>query len=168
MKDQANGAEIGKVGRALMKLPLLLGLLILLSGCITINLNRPPQSADDQTNGTTQQNSSDDQEQDCDEQIRSAARMAAYLSSMTLSSTTLVQQGLSGDLQDNCLEDDTDLPRKHVKTNQPVGQTQPAHGAPIAALAPVGSVYGGRMLRTQSLSDVPSVTDGQKHGIAGI
>jgi hypothetical protein len=153
VKNQAHRADVGNVRRAGKSLLLLLGLLILLSGCITINLNSGPRPAEDKANGTRQQNSGDDQEEDCDEQIRSAARLAAYPKPMARPSMA-VAQPQPGDQWDNCLEDDTDLPRKRFKTNQPAGQARPARGAPISVWAPVGSAHGRRGTRTLSRSAV--------------
>lgn len=150
-----------------MKLLLLLGLLILLSGCITINVNRGTRPVDEKTNGTRQQDSGEDEKEDCDEQIRSAARLAAYPRSMARPSTAVIEQLSSGDQADNCLEDDTDLSRKRFKTNQPARQSRPRGETSISALAPVGSARGRRAPRTQSPSAVISVTDGRDMSLLG-
>ncbi len=148
-----------------MRLLLLLGLLISLSGCITINLNSGPRSPEDKANGTRQQNSGDNQEEDCDEQIRSAARLAAYPKRMAQPSMVVMGQLQPGDQRDNCLEGDTDLPRKRFKTNQPARQSRPARGGSISVLALVGSAHGRRW--TRSHSAVISVTDSRDMVLMG-
>jgi hypothetical protein len=131
-----------------MKLLWVLGLLILLSGCITINFNRGSRPADDKYNGTRQQNSGDDADEGCDEQIQSAAQLAAYPRSMVRPSMAAMGRMSSEDQGDNCLEDQTELPRKHFRTNQPVRRSRPRNRTSISDLAPAENAHGRQTLRT--------------------
>lgn len=149
-----------------MKLLLLLGLLILLCGCITINFNRGSRPADDKNNGTRQQNSGDDEDEGCDEQIQSAAHLAANPRNMARPSMAAIGRVPSGEQGDNCLEDQTELPRKHFKTNQPVRQSRPSSRTSLSAFSTGRNAHDRQPLRTQS--PVTSATGGREHGFAGL
>jgi hypothetical protein len=122
-----------------MKLLLLIGLLMCLFGCITINFNQIPQTADDKAGTTREQNSGNDKNDNCDEQIRSAARAASHAGSMKGESTVVIQQPQAE--EDNCLEDETELPRKHWNTNVPARRERSHRRPPIAAVGPEGASW---------------------------
>lgn len=124
-----------------MKLLLILGSLILLSGCITINFNRGSRAADDKYNGTRQQNSGDEEDEGCDEQIQSAAHLGASPRNMVRPSMAAIGRMSSEDQGDNCLEDQTELPRKHFKTNEPVRQSRPGNRTLVSAFRTGGDEW---------------------------
>lgn len=101
-----------------MKPLLLPAMLLLLSGCITINFNQAPRSTDDKATTTRQQSSDQDETEDCDEQLRSATQLVGSTGDPRHAVSSGLGKRLAEDQEDTCLEDESGLHRRQKTTSR--------------------------------------------------
>ncbi len=115
-----------------MKPLLLPAMLLLLSGCITINFNQAPRSTDDKATTTRQQSSDQGETEDCDEQVQSAAQLVGS-GRDTGHAVSPGPKKLAENQENTCLEDESGLHRRQKSTS---GTTTLRSSRPIEPSAP--------------------------------
>ncbi len=108
-------------------------MLLLLSGCITINFNQAPRTADDKATTTREQSSGRDEAEDCDEQVQSAAQLVGSARDTGRAVSPGPKKTLAEDQETTCLEDESGLHRRQKSTS---GPTTLRSSRPIEPFAP--------------------------------